>query len=682
MSARPTEAISSSTNKTLLAQSATCDESTCYGVKVCTDRGCKKRTGYNCSSADGINDNDRCASGICINNECVDYKNEPPNGYCGEPDDCTTGICIKNKCRSGLLEPYEDCDNNSQCASGVCVDECKPTKLPQDSKCSANDNADCLSNQCSRCEVNGCKGNWTCQGRDPTPIPTTVPANCGTETCVGTEICLQINGYPTLQCFERNSRANGYSCKGQYGTREHDVCSYPGPYCNESFRCGRTNSPAETNPTAIPEPTEEPGAATPTRTPTTQPSDTTSCENPATWSPGTSYSCQLSGCPEGGSFYDGPDSGCPASKPACCKKVIVLPPGAPTVSGYERSCVDDQISYKFNFTPGSGATYHKLQYVGVAKGDTTTVPVDQYNNYTSGMIIPPAGGNGFSPNIQVNYDILACNSAACTPDPQHWWSIQDTGSACTTGGSTPTGPCSSHGGVKTGTTAAGVCDKKVFNATDAKKTIAEGNPYHGKTYELRYTCNDPETYDYINPDTTTCNTKPWFDPPAGGGSTPGGTKTCYKDADNDGYGSSSGGTQTGQTTCTAGWSESNNDCYDQNASANPGQTGDFYVDRGDGSFDYNCNGQNDKKYATHGFGSLPTITCLADMPPGAVGFSNDMQCGTTGTFRLCYKFKDTACGSTAESDAVSDTIGRPCPGGAAGSGWALVDLASVPQNCK
>lgn len=411
--------------------------------------------------------------------------------------------------------------------------------------------------------------------------------------------------------------------------------------------------------------------------------DTTSCESVA-GPAGTTFKCEASSACTGGTLHTGDHNGCPASVPFCCKRITAPPPaalpGAPKVSGYERSCVNGQISYKFNFTPGSGATTHKLQYVGVAKGDNTTVPVDQYNNYTSGMIIPPSGGNGFVPGIQVNYDILACNSAGCTPDPMHWWSIDDTGSACAA-----TGPCSTHGGIKTGTTADGVCDRKVFNGTDAKKTVAEGNPYFGKTYELRYTCNDPGTYEYINSDTTTCSKKVWFDPPAEGGSTPGGTKTCYKDADGDGYGSSTGGTQANQTTCAAGWSESNNDCYDGNASANPGQTGDFYVARDgtpNGSFDYNCNGQNDKKYATHGFGSLPTGICLADMPSGTVGFSNDMQCGTTGTFRLCYKFKNTACGGTSDSDAVSDTIGRPCPGGAAGSGWALVDLASVPQNCK
>lgn len=33
------------------------------------------------------------------------------------------------------------------------------------------------------------------------------------------------------------------------------------------------------------------------------------------------------------------------------------------------------------------------------------------------------------------------------------------------------------------------------------------------------------------------------------------------------------------------------DCYDANALAHPGQTGRFETDRGDGSFDYDCDGR-------------------------------------------------------------------------------------------
>jgi hypothetical protein len=58
---------------------------------------------------------------------------------------------------------------------------------------------------------------------------------------------------------------------------------------------------------------------------------------------------------------------------------------------------------------------------------------------------------------------------------------------------------------------------------------------------------------------------------------------CYIDADGDGYAGSSG-TATCRPAASAG-----TDCYDANANARPGQTSSFTANRGDGSFDYNCN---------------------------------------------------------------------------------------------
>lgn len=68
------------------------------------------------------------------------------------------------------------------------------------------------------------------------------------------------------------------------------------------------------------------------------------------------------------------------------------------------------------------------------------------------------------------------------------------------------------------------------------------------------------------------------------------------DGDGDGYG------VVGPGEC---WCEDGNwpytglttdDCYDSNANANPGQTSYFSADRGDGSFDYNCTGSEEKQY--------------------------------------------------------------------------------------
>ena len=68
-------------------------------------------------------------------------------------------------------------------------------------------------------------------------------------------------------------------------------------------------------------------------------------------------------------------------------------------------------------------------------------------------------------------------------------------------------------------------------------------------------------------------------------------KTFYLDSDRDGYGAPS----SGQCWCGSGNDQhtatTNNDCWDGNADARPGQTKYFTAHRGDGSYDYNCDGQ-------------------------------------------------------------------------------------------
>ena len=77
-------------------------------------------------------------------------------------------------------------------------------------------------------------------------------------------------------------------------------------------------------------------------------------------------------------------------------------------------------------------------------------------------------------------------------------------------------------------------------------------------------------------------------------STPPRTVTCYEDQDGDSYGNP--GTDTERNSCQSGEVQNDNDCYDQNAEANPDQTSFFAEDRGDGSFDYNCDGASEKQY--------------------------------------------------------------------------------------
>jgi hypothetical protein len=64
--------------------------------------------------------------------------------------------------------------------------------------------------------------------------------------------------------------------------------------------------------------------------------------------------------------------------------------------------------------------------------------------------------------------------------------------------------------------------------------------------------------------------------------------TYYADADKDGHGDP----KVSLRSCAppAGYVTSSDDCYDGNKQANPNQSGWFTMDRGDGSYDYDCDG--------------------------------------------------------------------------------------------
>ena len=105
-----------------------------------------------------------------------------------------------------------------------------------------------------------------------------------------------------------------------------------------------------------------------------------------------------------------------------------------------------------------------------------------------------------------------------------------------------------------------------------------------------------------------------------------GCTTYYYDYDGDGYGTTSGRclcTQTGYYT-----SSYSTDCYDSNASANPGATSWFTNDRGDGSFDYNCDGSQAKYYNSRGSCSGGAWICST-----SAGWDGSVtSCGNNGTW--------------------------------------------------
>ncbi len=124
------------------------------------------------------------------------------------------------------------------------------------------------------------------------------------------------------------------------------------------------------------------------------------------------------------------------------------------------------------------------------------------------------------------------------------------------------------------------------------------------------------------------------------------TGTCtafYRDEDGDGYGNLNKSINICGNTSPSGYVTDKTDCYDKNANAKPAQTLCFATDRGDGSYDYNCNLKEDKCNSCYKIGSSGT---------------NNMWCGIGGrcveTSEPATSVSTIACGSSG-NEAVKIT---------------------------
>ena len=111
--------------------------------------------------------------------------------------------------------------------------------------------------------------------------------------------------------------------------------------------------------------------------------------------------------------------------------------------------------------------------------------------------------------------------------------------------------------------------------------------------------------------------------------------------------SSSGHVRAKDAPKTGGTSNNGVDCYDSNGNAKPGQTTYFGTNRGDGSYDYNCDGSQSKQYT----GTSAQCAICTYEPP----------CTTTLLGHVGYTASSTpACGSSATY--VSSTGATSCNG--------------------
>lgn len=132
------------------------------------------------------------------------------------------------------------------------------------------------------------------------------------------------------------------------------------------------------------------------------------------------------------------------------------------------------------------------------------------------------------------------------------------------------------------------------------------------------------------------------------------TVNGYLDSDGDGYGSTTSGSACTDGSLPANLVTNSNDCYDGNVNAKPGSTYCSGVDRGDGSFDYNCSGGN----STCGTTFYPTSVITDIHYSNYLGRCNNYgsktviltstgggTCGVSGYTRSTYR--SAACGTSA-----------------------------------
>jgi len=150
--------------------------------------------------------------------------------------------------------------------------------------------------------------------------------------------------------------------------------------------------------------------------------------------------------------------------------------------------------------------------------------------------------------------------------------------------------------------------------------------------------------------------------------------TYYADTDGDGYGNPS----VTQSSCTApsGYVANSSDCYDASANARPGQVAYFSVNRGDGSFDYNCNGASDRgnnvrtANYTYGEGYL-TLGCSASNCGSCLPVSWNQRVKITQVTQAGCGESGQACAPTGTSYTYNVFRGSTC------QSWNLVSACAT-----
>lgn len=158
---------------------------------------------------------------------------------------------------------------------------------------------------------------------------------------------------------------------------------------------------------------------------------------------------------------------------------------------------------------------------------------------------------------------------------------------------------------------------------------------------------------------------------------------CYVDVDGDRY-----APNLGTKRCRVLSQLSGNDCYDSNINVHPGQTEYFTTNRGDGSFDYNCDNVATKFSQMDCLNTCSFDTCFSGKPNCTPGFIISVPaCGQSeqGTWSvLCFFNAGSNCTSGGYTTYYKWCTGEEQPSGlsCASSKLQSVNILSYTMRCN
>jgi len=107
-------------------------------------------------------------------------------------------------------------------------------------------------------------------------------------------------------------------------------------------------------------------------------------------------------------------------------------------------------------------------------------------------------------------------------------------------------------------------------------------------------------------------------------------RSFYRDADGDGFGDPKKSVSACQSP--EGFVDNRDDCYDGNRRARPGQRDYFAIQRGDGSYDYDCDGRQTRRFTTRAFCRLREREAGGCVLASGWGRGKIPQCGEPAVF--------------------------------------------------